>query len=176
MKKVYILLMQSWSIPSRVIKVLTRYQYSHVALALEEDCYTTYSFGRLKTHNFLVGGFAVEKQDGPFFSYFDNTGCRIYELSVTDEQYENISNRIERMLENKSDYGYDYFGVFMNWFGIPPKFRNRYVCSSFVAEVLNESGAYNFNKNTALAKPRDFLEIPYDRMVYEGLYRDYKMI
>ena len=176
MKKIYILLMQSWSIPSRAIKFFTRYQYSHVAMALEEDCYTTYSFGRLRPHNFLVGGFCVEQQDGPFFTAFKDTRCRIYELSVTDEQYAAIQGRLQAMTERRSDYGYDFIGIFLKLFNIRVRFHNRYVCSVFVSDVLHNSGAYRFSKDVELVKPKDFLELPYDRIVYEGLYRDYKMI
>ena len=38
MKKVYILLMHTNTMPSKIIKFFTRYQYTHVGIALEKNC------------------------------------------------------------------------------------------------------------------------------------------
>jgi hypothetical protein len=175
MKHVYILLMHSGTLPSRVIKVFYRGKYSHIAIALEEDCYVTYSFGRLKLHNWLYGGFVVEKQDGPFFTWFKNTRCRIMELPVTDEQYALIKERLEEMTETREQYGYDWLGIPFHYFRIPRELDKRYMCSTFVASLLAGSGACEWDGDVSLAKPEDFNNLPYSRKVYEGLYRQYNI-
>ena len=87
MKQIYLLLMSSRTIPDTVIRSITGYKYGHSALSLTKDCKTLYSFGRRTVHNVLNGGFTVEKQNGLFYTVFNETVCTIYELDVTEEQY-----------------------------------------------------------------------------------------
>ena len=79
--------MHTYTIPSRLIKRITNYEYSHIAISLDRNCNTIYSFGRKKYTSFINGGFSVEHKSGEFFSKFKDTICRIYELDVTIEQY-----------------------------------------------------------------------------------------
>ena len=71
-KKIYLLLMHTKTIPSKIVKLFTRYAYSHVAIALDKDCETVYSFGRRKLNSILNGGFSVEKREGAFFEKFNH--------------------------------------------------------------------------------------------------------
>ena len=43
MKKIYILLMHTNTIPANLVKFITNYKYSHVALSLDKSCDTLYS-------------------------------------------------------------------------------------------------------------------------------------
>ena len=96
MKKIYVLLMHTNTKPSKFVKIMTRYEYSHVALSLEKECNTIYSFGRRKLHSILGGGFSVENKDGEFFKLFNKTRCKIYELEVENEQYLKIKDALMR--------------------------------------------------------------------------------
>jgi len=70
MKKVYILLMHTNTLPSKFIKLFTRYSYTHVGISLDEDCNTIYSFGRKTLYSFLNGGFVIEGKTGAFLEKF----------------------------------------------------------------------------------------------------------
>ena len=78
MKKIYILLMHTYTIPSKIVKIFTNYEYSHVGISLSRECDEIYSFGRKKINSILNGGFVVEKKDGEFFKKFNNTKCKIF--------------------------------------------------------------------------------------------------
>ena len=67
MKKIYILLMHTNTYPSKFVKFMTKYKYSHVALSLDKNCNTLYSFGRKKPNTIIDGGFSIENKDGDFF-------------------------------------------------------------------------------------------------------------
>ena len=77
-KKIYILLMHTNTVPSKIVRLFTRYEYSHVAISLEKKCYKTYSFGRKNLYNILNGGLSIQKKDGAFFTKFNKTTCKIY--------------------------------------------------------------------------------------------------
>jgi len=174
-KKIYILLMHTKTIPSKLVKLFTRYEYSHVAIALEESCYKTYSFGRKSLYNILNGGLSIQKKDGIFFTKFNKSVCKIYELEVTDKQYEDAKKILENMEENIDLYKYDFLGIVPRWFKIPVSFKDKFVCSFFVAYVLDKSNIYKFEKNISLTVPKDFENLKGAKEIYNGSYLEYNV-
>lgn len=174
MKKIYIIQMNTKTLPSMIISLFTRYKYSHVAISFSRDCDVTYSFGRKKLYSILNGGFVVESKYGNFFNRFNNTKCRIYELEVSDKQYNDLVDIINCMKKNRDVYKYDYIGIILRYLRIPVSFKNRYVCSYFVAELLEKVNIYNFNKKTIFVSPRDFEDINGLNLVYTGKYVLYR--
>ncbi len=170
---VYVIQMHTGSMPSKFVKFITRYEYSHVVISLKEDCKTTYSFGRKDLNNFLKGGFVEEKQNGEFFKKFKNTKCRIYELEVTQKQYDNMKKTLKERKKHKEDYKYDFLGIFFRFFHIPIHFENRAVCCQFVADVLEKGEVLYFDKPSYFVKTKDFDNYPEFKIVYEGLYTEY---
>ena len=173
MKNIYVILMHTNTIPSNVVKFFTKYNYSHAAISLTRDCYTTYSFGRKSLYNILNGGFSVNNKDGKFFKKFNKTKCRIYEIEVTDEQYDKIKERLKNMESDSESYKYDFLGCGLRWLGIPVTFKNRYVCSYFVASILQEANVCEFEKETCFVVPKDFEDIYANRAIYTGKYLRY---
>lgn len=72
-----------------------------------------------------------------------------------------------------SDYKYDFLGIVLRFIHIPIKFRNKYVCSYFVADVLEKSNICKFNKKVYFIKPKDFENLKGFNQIYEGKYIDY---
>ena len=171
-KKIYIIQMNTKTIPSRIISLFTLYKYSHVALSFNRNCDITYSFGRKKLYSIFNGGFIMESKNGKFFNKFNNTDCKIYEINITNKQYRDLVRIINYVKKNNSIYGYDYLGIILRCLGIKISFKNKYVCSYFVAQLLEETNIYNFNKETFLVKPKDFDNI--FNLIYTGKYLLYK--
>lgn len=175
-RKIYLVQSYTRTIPARLVKLATKYKYSHVSLCLDKKCDVMYSFGRKKLYNFLNGGFISEKRDGAFFKRFSDTVCRIYELEVTDEQYNKLYSKIEYMIENEDKYKYDTLGFVLRGFKIKVKFKDRYVCSQFVAQMLVDANVAEFDKDTAFVKPQDFDSLRGVKKIYEGRYLDYDIL
>lgn len=166
--------MHTNTFPAKVIKLATHYPYSHVGLSLEKECHKIYSFGRKNLRSFLNSGFCIEMKNGPFFNLFHETICKIYEIPVTEEQYQKIENILAEMTNQKENYKYDYWGMIPRFIGIPVSFKNRYVCSYFVAHLLEAADIYQFNKPTYFITPKDFDQINTWNKIYEGYYLAYK--
>ena len=116
--------------------------FSHAAIALEEDPKTFYTFN--------LKGFHIEgtkrKQD---------TTTVYYELVVTDEEYEQVKNGIRNVQENRESYKYAVIGVLLALIFIPIKQKNHYYCSQFVAELLMEAGVINTWQSSSTILPND---------------------
>ena len=174
MEKIYVLLMHTNTIPSKIVRLFTNYEYSHVAISLDKSCSTLYSFGRKKLNNALEGGFTRETKTGEFFAFFNKTQCKIYEIEVTNKQYKNIKQTIEKMHKDSNKYKYDFLGIGFRFFNIPITFKNRYVCSYFIADILEKNDIHKFNKKTSFVRPKDFDNILKSKLIYEGIYNNYE--
>ncbi len=169
-KKIYILQMYSNTIPSKIIKVLTKYKYSHIAISFDEDCEILYSFGRKNVNSILNGGFTEETKNGEFYTKFNKTICKIFEIEVEEEKYVKVKNIIEDIKKNSEKYKYDYLGIVLRFLKIPITFKNKYVCTYFVADILEKAQIYKFSKKTFFVTPEDFEEINYKKEIYSGKY------
>ena len=174
MKKIYILLMHTNTNPSKFVKLMTKYEYSHVAISLEKECNKIYSFGRRKPRSIIGAGLSIERKNGEFFEIFNKTKCKIYELEVEENKYNKLKQILEDMEENANIYRYDYLGVALRYLYIPVTFKNKYVCSYFVADILQKTEIYNFDKDPCFIKPGDFEKIKRLNEIYVGQYNLYK--
>lgn len=176
MKDIYILQMHTGTIPSIIIKLFTRYKYSHVLISLDSSLTKMYSFGRKQLFNPLNAGLVIENIDGEFFKHFKKTKCRIYKLTISNEQYNKLKNILNDFETNINDYKYDIIGLLFKCISVPIKREKHYVCSQFVAEVLSKADIYNFDKPTSLVKPKDFEKINNTENIFSGLLVDAKKI
>lgn len=172
--KIYIIQMHTKTIPARLIKLVTRYKYSHIAISFDKSCSTTYSFGRKKYNSIIDCGFVEENKNGKFFEKFKDTKCRIFEISVTKEQYCKLKEKIIYMKDNEDLYKYDFIGIILRYFKVPICFKNKFVCSHFVAKLLEESSIYKFNKKIYFVEPKDFEKMTNVNEIYSGKYLLYK--
>ena len=173
MKEVYIIQSYSGTIPAKLIKLFTKYEYSHISISLDKSLTKMYSFGRKNINNFLNSGFIMENKNGEFFKKFNNTYCRIYKLEVNYFQYKKLKSILKKYEKNPDKYKYDLIGIVLKIFKINIKRKNHYVCSQFVAEVLNNSNIYNFNKSPKKVKPSDFDSIS-NNIIYTGKIKEYQ--
>ena len=90
MKTVYIILSDMKTRPSKLIKLVTRAQFSHVSIALVPSSEKLYSFGRRKLNNFLIGGFINEDTKKHEMGLFPHSLCSVFALNVSDDSYEKM--------------------------------------------------------------------------------------
>lgn len=171
MKKIYIILSFSGTMPSRVIKLFTKYEYSHVSIALKKDIQIMYSFGRKKVNNPFKGGFIEEPKNGKFYKKFNKTKCTILEISITNKQYKNLIKLLKQYKEQVDIYKYDILGLILRGFNLKLNRKNHSVCTEFVASLLKESGIYTFKEK--IIKPEYFMELPNKEIIYDGYLLNY---
>lgn len=167
-------MMKTGTMPSRFISLFTRYKYSHVAISFNKNCNTTYSFGRRRVNSFLDGGFVTTHKNGDFFKKYRKTECIIYEMKVERKKYLMLKKMIKDKKNHALEYKYDFLGIILRYFYIPITFKNKYVCSYFVADLLEECDVYTFKKKTCFVKPKDFNKIRDSELIYQGNYLLYK--
>lgn len=171
-KKIYLLLTDTGTLFSKLIKCYTKKPYNHASIAFDGELSTVYSFGRKKPKNPFLCGFV---QEDMLSDWFRRANCAIYSLTVTEAQFYQIKSYIRELEIQKELYRYNLLGVLGVLFNKPIERKNAFFCSQFVATVLKQCNVIDFKKNVSLIKPH---ELPYTaafQLVYEGKLMAYCM-
>jgi len=167
-KELYILLLRTQSLLFRVIHVATKEPYTHVSIGFSGDCTQFYSFARRYSRLPLPAGFVHESIESGLMAKSKDAPCALYRIKVSEKSYRAIRRKFKKMLPMKKRFQYSVLGTFLCFFGIAYKRRNKYFCSQFVAETLNEVGIMELTKSPELYHPMDFIGLPEMQLCYEG--------
>ncbi|MDO4317331.1 MAG: hypothetical protein Q4C48_03885 [Lachnospiraceae bacterium] len=155
MANIYVLLIRSNTMFSRMIHMVTGAQYTHAAISLDPNCSRVYSFSRKYTYIPLPAGFVSESVHRGLMHKCRNAPFALYRAQISEEQYRRLEQRFERMLA-VGKFHYSLTGPFLCFFGIQRKKSYHYFCSQFVAEILQELGVISAKKPASLYQPVDF--------------------
>lgn len=172
-KKLYIVLSQTGSSISRLLKLFTKAKYNHSSVCLTEGLQRMYSFGRLYTWTFLFGGFVKESPNTGTFRRFSKTEACVIALDITAEQHAEIWAFLDEMYKNKKQYSYNRRGVIMAGFHKTARKKNGYYCSEFVKEILVRFQIVDESLLPTIATPNDFYELFQDKVIFTGKLKDY---
>lgn len=169
-KQVYILLTNTGSLLTKMIKLYTKKPYNHASIALDHNLSEVYSFGRKTARNPFIGGFVKEDVRNGLFKQAD---CALYSITVSVDQIQKMKHYLQDIEARKKQYRYNFLGLFGVMLNKPFKRKNAFFCSQFVAFVLKESAIMDFEKPLALIAPHDLQCVPDVQLVYEGKLKGY---
>lgn len=172
MKKIYIILTHTGTNLSKLIKSYTKDEFSHVSIALDAELKQMYSFGRLNPYNPIRAGFVHEYIDRGTFKRFYLTKAKVYELEITDEQYEIITNSIKQIEQEKEEYTFNILGLFAAGFRKKIRGNKSFYCAEFVKYILDQAKIET--ELPEVAKPEDFKKIKKLKEIYIGFLKKYK--
>lgn len=169
-KKIYILLTDTGTLFTKLIKLFTKKPYNHASISFDSELSEVYSFGRKRINNPFHGGFVKEDMNNDLFK---QANCAIYSFTVTETQIQKMKCYIKGIEEDKESYRYNFLGLFGFLLNKPINRKKAFFCSQFVASVLKECSMLHFEKPLSLMAPNDFQSIPQLQFVYEGELNDY---
>ena len=172
-KSLYIVLSQTGTVLSKVLKFFTRAQYNHASISLTPTLEKMYSYGRVNPYNPFIGGFVEEGKDIGTFKRFNKTMAAVLEVKVSETEYNAVKNFIEDMVNNRKSFHYNYWGLFLGMIGINVAPQKRFYCSQFVKKCLTEQNIQNSKELPKIVKPIDFLKLADKRIIYTGLLKNY---
>ena len=175
-KEVFIVLTQTGTILSRILKILTGAKYNHSSISLEDDLSYMYSFGRKNPYNPFIGGFMKESSSIGTFKRFSNTEALVLSVYVSKEKHKEMKAYLSQMYENKKQYHYNYFGLFLAVFGIVFRQKRCYYCSEFVRDFLKKFNVVSKTFSPDIVKPIDFLQISEGKQIYTGKLKNFKKV
>lgn len=149
MRQICILFTKYSDFRSRIVYMTTGRKYTHSSIAIEDDNNADY-------YSFNYRGFTIETLEKHKRRGVEDSLC--IKLQVSDEKYESMKEIIEEFKNHREEYSYSPLGVLFLILGVPVHFgEKRYVCSHFVAELLEKSDtvklkkrAYNYSPNSLI--------------------------
>lgn len=171
MKKIYIILTHSGSILSKTIKVIKRYEYTHVSISLDKELNQMYSFGRIHPYNAFIGGFVQESPNYGTFKRFSKTKSKILCIDITEKQYNKIKKLIKHFNRKRKNYKFNFIGLCSIAFHIKITQKNGFYCAEFIKYIFDKS---KIKTNLPeLVTPEDFLNLPNITNIYNGYLKNY---
>ena len=168
MKKIYILLSRTGTLPSRLIHLSLGGAFTHASIALTPETDKLFSFARRTLHNPLNAGFILEDTQTFVFAKHPEGICAVYALDVSEDAYKNMEKILCSFILEKHRYGYNFLGAIPSKLGIKWSRKYHFTCSQFVAFVLYASNAAKLPKHYSLMMPNDFLDIENITQIYSG--------
>ncbi len=170
MKEVYVVLSDTGTWLSRLIRIYTKKRLNHASIAFDEELIEMYSFGRKSKGNPFVGGFVREDARKGLFK---NAECEIFKFEVSVSDYGRMRDRILEVRNASETYSYNFLGLF----GVvaQKKWERKYkfFCSQFVATILMESKEIKLEQQPCLTTPFHLTQIEQLECIYSGKLRDY---
>lgn len=173
-KSVYIVLSQSGSLISKILKFFTGDEYNHSSISLTPTLDKMYSFGRKKLYNPFVGGFIEENKNEGMYKRFQHTRAMVIELKVDEDKYNAIKYFIDYFIDHKTEFVYNYFGILCALFKKNYQTSRKFYCSQFVRECLASFEIENSKELPKVVKPIDFLKLCNKNIIFKGYLKNYK--
>lgn len=169
-RKIYILLTDTGTLFTRLIKLYTKSPLNHASLALDINLKELYSFGRKNPHNPFNGGFVQENiKNHPF----KRATCEVYSCLISEKEYRRLTESIKKLKNNEKDYKYNLLGLFGIILNREVKRKNAYFCSQFVTALLYKNGIKLTDKSPGLTTPQDIRNSDRITLEYGGMLCDY---
>lgn len=175
LKSVYVVISQTGTVLSRILKLITHKEYNHSSISFEDDLSVMYSFGRKNPYYPFWGGFVKESASFGTFKRFYKTQIIVIEFLVPKSKYIQAQQLIEKMLENPKEYKYNYLGLILAAVKINLQRKNYYYCSEFVRDMLVLLGISDSDKLCGVIHPMRFLSMPRAVEIYKGKLHDYSL-
>lgn len=164
-RKIYLLLSDTGTMFTRLIKLYTKKDYNHASISFDQNFTEVYSFGRKRPRNPFVGGFVKENIREALFK---NATCAIYSCYVSETQFQKMKSFLNEIESQKHLYRYNFLGLIAF---VMKKQLNRdyaYFCSEFVATVLSKGEVVDFHKPLSFVSPNDLWQVEKFQLEYEG--------
>ena len=172
-KELFIVVTQTGTFVSRVIKFVTKAPYNHVSLSLDENLDKMYSFARKRPPHVFPSGFMQETMSNSLFGMIDTIPCQIYQVRVSEKQYETVGKMIDAFDEIANEYKFNVLGFVSMFFRFRLRRAKRFMCSQFVAYVLSNSHIITFDKDYSLVTPEDIRKNEKMIMIFDGDLKEY---
>ncbi len=169
-RNVYLLLTDTGTLFTRMIKLYTKECLNHASISFDSDFKEVYSFGRKRPKNPFIGGFVKEDVRSELFR---NASCEIYVFNVSEKQYHNMLLLIKEIEKNQQLYRYNLLGLFAIVLNKKLHRKHAFFCSHFVATVLQEGRLLNTTKHISMMTPQDLKQTSSHRLIYQGNLQTY---
>ncbi len=160
---IYIVLVKALTGLGQFSRIISKYEYSHIAVCLDENLNDFVTFSRRKHYSPFNAGFMHEKREHYAFGENEKVKVKVFKVPVSTENKIKIIKYIEK-IENDKEYVFNLYSMLTMPFIHGFEIYKAHNCMSFVGKIIELS------KSVEMDKPYYKYNIP----EMDELLEDYK--
>lgn len=142
---IYVVLVKALTGLGKFARLTSKYDYTHIAVCLDEKFDKFYTFSRRKHYSPFDCGFMIETLDCYAFGKHKDIKLKIFKVPVSKENKEKIENYIENVSKD-SKYIFNFFSMMTMPIFRGFKVYKAHNCMSFVGKIIELSDTVNISK------------------------------
>ena len=142
---IYVVLVKALTGLGKFARLTGKYDYTHIAVCLDEKLDKFYTFSRRKHYAPFDSGFMVETLDCYAFGKHKDVKLKVFKIPVSAENKDNIKKYIDN-ISNDSEYIFNFFSMITMSIFRGFKIYKAHNCMSFVTKIIELSDAVNMSK------------------------------
>lgn len=168
---VYIVLTDTGTAVSKVIKKVTGDPYNHASLSLDTSLQRMFSF------NMRGNGFDIESIDMDFYgAHKDTVRYAVYAYMATPYEFHLVRDAIDNMRNQAERFRYSVKGLIGFFSKHKQLYDNEMVCSEFVAEMIKAMNPDVITKPRNQYKPYDLPKIKNTVFIQRGILKNFSPV
>lgn len=142
---IYVVLVKALTGLGKFARLTSKYDYTHIAVCLDEKLDKFYTFSRRKHYSPFDCGHMIETLDCYAFGKNKDVKLKIFKVPVSDENKEKIKKYINKV-SSDSNYIFNFYSMITMSFFHGFKIYKAHNCMSFVSKIIELSESVNMSK------------------------------
>lgn len=142
---IYVVLVKALTGLGKFARFTSKYDYTHIAVCLDEKFDKFYTFSRRKHYSPFECGFMLETLDCYAFGKNKDVKLKIFKVPVSKKNKEKIEKYIENVSKD-SEYIFNFFSMITMSIFHGFKIYKAHNCMSFVSKIIELSDTVNMSK------------------------------
>ena len=142
---IYIVLVKALTGLGRIARKITRYEYTHIAISLDENLEDFITFSRRKHYSPFDAGFMHEKREYYAFGKNKNVKVKVFKIKISQYNKEKIIEYIDK-IENDKEYIFNFYSMITMPIFHGIRIFKAHTCMSFVGRVIELSVCVDLKK------------------------------
>lgn len=142
---IYVVLVKALTGLGKFARLTSKYDYTHIAVCLDEKFDKFYTFSRRKHYSPFDCGFMIETLDCYAFGRHKDIKLKIFKVPVSKENKEKVEKYIENVSKD-SEYIFNFFSMMTMSIFHGFKIYKAHNCMSFVSKIIELSDTVNMSK------------------------------
>ena len=142
---IYVVLVKALTGLGKFARLTSKYEYTHIAVCLDENLDKFYTFSRRKHYSPFDSGYMIETLDCYAFGKNKNVKLKVFKMPVSKVNKEKIEEYINRV-SNDSNYIFNFYSMITMPIFHGFKVYKAHNCMSFVSEIIKLTESVNLSK------------------------------
>ena len=142
---IYIVLVKALTGLGRIARKITRYEYTHIAISLDENLEDFITFSRRKHYSPFDAGFMHEKREYYAFGKNKNVKVKVFKIKISQYNKEKIIEYIDKIEKDKK-YIFNFYSMITMPIFHGIRIFKAHTCMSFVGRVIELSECVELKK------------------------------